>query len=200
MTRTRIIQRLIEHFKYKSYLEIGINNGANFNKINIDFKESVDPALGIYSHARPTYRMTSDEFFYKFPNKKYDIIFIDGLHEQKQVDKDIINSLSSLTPNGTVVVHDCNPVTETAQSSHYMGQDIWNGDVWKSIVRFNYNNFNEYSVKVVDTDHGVGIIRNQKGKCDYCLPENLSYEWLVDNREKSLNLISVTDFTNLYSV
>lgn len=43
MTRTDIINFLIKHKKFKSYLEIGLDNGDNFKNIKCDLKESVDP-------------------------------------------------------------------------------------------------------------------------------------------------------------
>ena len=59
--------------------------------------------------------MTSDEFFdflrtNEF-DRKYDVIFIDGLHKSYQVKKDILNSLQFLNPKGYIVLHDCNPPT-----------------------------------------------------------------------------------------
>ena len=92
MKRYEIINLLIVKNGYKSYLEIGLDNGLNFSKIKIDNKKSVDPALGQYSHAKPTYKLTSDDFF-KQNKDKYDIIFIDGLHHSEQVYRDIKNSL-----------------------------------------------------------------------------------------------------------
>ena len=91
MKRHEIINLLITKNNYKSYLEIGLDNGFNFSRIEINNKISVDPALGQYSHANPTYKLTSDDFFSQNKNR-YDIIFIDGLHHSEQVYKDIKNS------------------------------------------------------------------------------------------------------------
>ena len=95
MNRTEIINRLIEKNNYKNYLEIGLDNpDNNYNHIVCDDNECVDPFFE-YDHNNGfdvnisnfediikntlTYRMSSDEFFQK-NHKKYDIIFIDGLH------------------------------------------------------------------------------------------------------------------------
>ncbi len=74
--RTALINHLIEKKHYRDYLEIGVQNSKNnFNKVIVPHKEGVDPNVDC------TYRMTSDEFFKTIPkDKKYDIIFIDGLH------------------------------------------------------------------------------------------------------------------------
>jgi predicted O-methyltransferase YrrM len=39
--------------------------------------------------------------------KKFDIVFVDGLHIEEQSTKDIHNALKVLNENGTIVVHDC---------------------------------------------------------------------------------------------
>ena len=79
MKRTDIINKLIQTNNYENYLEVGLDDGINFNNIKIKNKVSVDPAEGIYSKSLPTHKMTSDEFFNKNKNK-FDIVFIDGLH------------------------------------------------------------------------------------------------------------------------
>ena len=47
MTRTEIINGLIEKYGYKSYLEIGVNTpaqpGYNWTGVNIETKHGVDP-------------------------------------------------------------------------------------------------------------------------------------------------------------
>lgn len=62
ISRDKLINELISTFGFNSYLEIGIDNGSNFEKINCMIKESVDPAEGIYQYAQPTYKYTSDDF------------------------------------------------------------------------------------------------------------------------------------------
>lgn len=62
ISRDKLINELISTFGFNSYLEIGIDNGSNFEKINCMIKESVDTAEGIYQYAQPTYKYTSDDF------------------------------------------------------------------------------------------------------------------------------------------
>lgn len=196
MQRFDIINSFIQKNGYKSYLEIGVSNGLNFNKIKIQSKQSVDPALGMYKDSHPTYKMTSDEFFEKHPDKKFDIIFIDGLHHSEQVDKDIDNSLKSLNDGGVIVLHDCNPTTKEIQLIP-RETSIWLGDVWKSFVTFKENNKSNYQCYVIDTDFGCGVIQNGKTGVSINLPDELTYEWLDKNRKEALNLISIEEFKSM---
>ena len=87
MYRWEIINREIKLNKYISYLEIGVENGFNFGKINAVKKLATDPD----PKSAATHFMSSDDFF-KQNKKKFDIVFIDGLHHADQVYRDICNS------------------------------------------------------------------------------------------------------------
>ena len=84
------------------YLEIGCDTNSLFNSVACLNKIGVDPVKG------GTHRMTSDLFFKK-NLEKFDVIFIDGLHEYKQVRKDCINALKFLKINGWIAFHDFLP-------------------------------------------------------------------------------------------
>ncbi len=71
--------------------------------------DAVDPVVEVNVRCPEiNYEMTSNEFFAleKIQNKKYDVIFIDGLHETTQVDIDIQNSLKHLNEGGFILLHD----------------------------------------------------------------------------------------------
>lgn len=157
MTRTQIINGLIKKYGYTKYLEIGVNTpaqpGYNWDSVEIETKHGVDPNVDT------TYRMASDEFFAQ-NQEKYDIIFIDGLHIYEQVYRDISNSLNILNDNGTIVVHDCNPVVEVTQRRE-RASDAWHGDVWKAIARLRIER-HDLEIVTVNTDEGCAVIR--KGK------------------------------------
>jgi hypothetical protein len=180
MSRLDIIQYLIRVNKYKKYLEIGCDRDQVFKNIKI-FKVGVDPVRG------GTKRMTSDRFF--MLNKvRFDIIFIDGLHHADQVYKDINNALKILEPNGTIVVHDCNPVNYRSQLVPRITK-IWNGDVWKAWVRLRYER-DDISMKCIDTDYGCGIITFDKQiKIEKLVTD---YNEFVSNKQYLLNLVSET--------
>jgi hypothetical protein len=155
--RWELINELILRNDYKNYLEIGLNNGECFRQIFAENKVSVDPAMGEYAHANPTYKMTSDVFFETVAKDlpKFDIIFIDGLHESQQVDRDILNGLERLSDNGAIILHDCNPRNKEAQEVPRRVK-VWNGDVWKSLVKYRLTG--EWLAFTLDTDEGLGVI------------------------------------------
>jgi len=196
MTRTEIINSLIEKNKYESYLEIGVNTpaqpGYNWDGVRVKLKHGVDP------NVETTYKMTSDDFFASAISQKYDIVFVDGLHLHEQVYRDITNSLNFLNEGGTIVVHDCNPISEITQRRE-RASDAWHGDVWKAIVQLRME-MSEIEIFTVDADEGCGIIR--KGSQKLLNPEGLgdvySYSFLDENRKLAINLISVEEFKNIF--
>jgi len=202
--RWTLINYLIEQNNYVNYLEIGVNDAMCIRQIKAQHKDGVDPypgsEVGGGHFPEINYPISSDDFFelIKDHDIKYDIIFIDGLHHSEQVDKDIQNSLNHLVPNGTIVMHDCNPPEYEIQLVPRQ-TGIWNGDVWKSVIRLRHNN-SDVKINVVDTDWGVGII--QFGKQELynkaSLEECLDYHYFDKNREELLNIVSVDEFYQLY--
>lgn len=196
MTRTEIINAIINKYGYENYLEIGVNTplqpGYNWIGIKCKTKHGVDPNVDT------TFKMTSNEFFEKYVSIKYDLIFIDGLHLFEQVYLDIVNSLKWLSHNGTIVVHDCNPITEITQLRE-RASGAWHGDVWKAIVKLRMEDIN-LSINTVDTDEGCGIIRRGNQTLLTVSPEENYYEYpfLEKRRKEALNLIDVEDFKENY--
>jgi hypothetical protein len=191
MRRFDIINHMINLYGYKNYLEIGIRQKKNFNRIIIETKHGVDPGWDC------TFKMTSDEFFEK-NEKNYDIIFIDGLHQHQQVMRDVSNSLKFLNENGTIIIHDCNPRRRSHQSKEYItkkgtGKGVWNGTVWRAFVRLRATR-GDLEMTVVDTDHGVGIVKRGSQELLDVREDQIKYSSLMRNRKKYLNLISVEEF------
>lgn len=201
MLRYDIINYLIEKNSYKMYLEIGVEDGDAISKVQCETKHGVDPASKCATH-----HMTSDDFFLNLPSDvMYDIIFIDGLHVEEQVDRDIANSLKHLAPGGIIVVHDCNPPTEWHQRSYeealQNGCRLWNGTVWRSMAKLRGSR-RDLEVRTVNTDWGCGLIRPSPnttyGEQLIELPYDITYQWLCDNRSQVLNLIDARQFYELY--
>ena len=133
LQRWDIINNFITARNYRSFLEIGTDKGDTFDKINAPVKVSVDPN----PESPATYIATSDEYFQANTDDKFDIIFIDGLHEHNQVWRDITNSLNHLNKNGVIIMHDCNPQSERegAYSNVPITAYSWQGTVWKAFVK-----------------------------------------------------------------
>ena len=162
------------------------------------------------------FEVTSDTFFEQntalLEANILDLAFIDGLHTYGQSLNDTLNTLKHLDNNGVIVLHDCNPLDELAAypansiddarvdlESHKDWKNIWNGDVWKTIVYIKKNH-PELSAFVLNTDHGLGFVfKKPQGE----LPEvyktidnvdTLDYSFLAQHREKLLDLKPVSYF------
>ena len=189
--RYQIIQEIILKKQYKTYLEIGCFAGEVFNKIKIKKKIGVDPVSG------GTIRKTSDEFF-KTNDKKFDLVFIDGLHTYEQVKKDIINSIDCLKENGVVLVHDCMPdcMSKQAVPRYRM---TWNGDVWKAIVDLRHNG--DLNIYTCEIDQGIGIIKKEKNtsilKIDKKI-KDLKFKDYYENYNQYLRVININEFKKMF--
>jgi len=160
------------------------------------------------------YELTSDEFFsnQKLLLKKInglDVIFIDGLHTYQATLNDILNSLKHLNFNGTIVAHDCFPphraasiFAENADLARKVGKHLpdwneeWCGDTWKALAYMKKKYDDVLSIKVLNTDYGLGIIqfKNEKKldlEIDQILFDSINlydYEKLIENPKQLIGL------------
>ena len=141
-------------YKYQHYLEIGCGL-LEFNFAMV--KDLFSVAMCVDPNAGGTHRMMSDEFFAQ-NTQRFDVIFIDGLHDAKQVWRDVHNALRFLSPDGLILLHDCNPRNVEFQITPQLHK-IWLGDVWKAIVALRAQDYIE--IVVGDFDLGVGIMRRR---------------------------------------
>lgn len=207
MHRYEIINHLIKKNNYKSYLEIGTQGDVCLREVNCILKVGVDPEPVFHSpeNCNKFFRKLSDDFFCK-NNSKFDIIFIDGMHESSHVFKDVLNSLDILNDGGTIIIHDCNPLTEEAQTKAINIDGVWeiphlptwNGDVWRAWVRLR-NMRDDLFMYVVDADQGCGVIqRGKQAKVQIDIPfKEVTYKQLRASRKEWLNLITVEEFMKL---
>lgn len=200
MTRYEIINRIIENKEYKNYLEIGVRDGECFKQICCENKVGVDPNP---TSSDTTHIMTSDRFFDNLdPETRFDIIFIDGLHLDHQVDRDIENSLKFLSEGGTIVLHDCNPPTKyhAAESPVFTSpaNGNWNGTVYLSLIKLRLYK-NDLKLVTVDSDWGVGILTRELSETINAFPSDaMSWEFFNQNRDEILDLISPEKFNEIY--
>jgi hypothetical protein len=200
MKRNQIINFLIEKMGYESYLEIGTQNPKNnFNLIRAQNKVCVEPRPIPNTKHLISFIGTSDQYFGSISEDvKFDIIFIDGLHQDDQVTRDINNSLKHLNENGTIVCHDCLPNKEELQyhEPHNDPKRSWFGTTWKSIARLRIESTN-LDIKTVDSDAGCAIIRFGQN-IPYCGPDGdpYTYSYYEKNKNDLMNVISIKEFVS----
>lgn len=186
MNRTNLINYIIKKQGYKTYCEIGIGTGKNFDAINVHNmnKVGVDPAV---SGDRRIYDGPSDTFF-EFNKLTFDVFFIDGLHHADQVRKDIINAWECLNDGGALILHDTNPDREEITHVPRDSKE-WCGDVYKAIYQVNNDKF------TLKDDHGVTVIR----KTGELIIDDTAIDWPEFNefRNEILNLKTWEECVNL---
>ncbi len=216
INRVTVIQNILKKINGNTYLEIGVSNGSTFEAIDAKNKIGVDPmppakkVIKILNQNTKYFKMTSDDFFKNEAKKtlgkyKVDVVLIDGLHEYRQVLRDVKNCLKYLNKNGVIVMHDCNPwsatvalpavsiekAAEKAKMQKLIWMGFWTGDVWKSVVYL--RSFKkDINLFVLNCDCGLGIITKGKPEnmLDYSVKdiEKMGYQDLNSNRKEFLNL------------
>lgn len=188
ITRHDVINSFITERGFHSFLEIGTDKGLSLRNVHAKRIVSVDPDM----NTPATHHMTSDQYFAEHSDK-FDIIFIDGLHECHQAYRDIHYALRDhLNRNGIIVIHDCLPTTKHMQEHHTTSQNYeWTGDVWKAFVRSRAEL--PYEMYTIDTDYGCGIIDTsvRKATDTSALPtdmDSMSYNDFVMNRDVWMNV------------
>ena len=226
LDRKSIIQQLLKRLGGRTYLEIGVELGQSLLPIRARTKLGVDPNPIVPWRGRITMalhnlltqekvrllQMTSDEFFAQrdsiLNGQTIDVALVDGLHTYEQAYRDVIHCLEVLSPNGVIVMHDCNPATERmalralshAEALQVFPQDgdtRWCGDVWKSIVML--RSFHaDLRTFVLDADYGLGIVT--RGLNGTTLPfttaeiDAMSYQDLDAKRKFLLDLRPASEF------
>ena len=187
------ISNILKKNKTCNYLEVGCDDNFVFNSIILPmkFKVGIDPKKG------GNFKIKSDNFF-KINKKKFDVIFVDGLHHYKQCQRDVINSLNCLNKNGYLFIHDLLPLDWRMELVPRI-QGRWNGDVWK--VGFELFKSKNLKFNIADMDSGVGFLKKTSNKFVYNKIDELKdlrfldylkiYKQLpVIEAEKALRLIS----------
>lgn len=219
MHRTPYLQAIIKSIVALTYLEIGVFEGDNFFNIRAPRKFAVDPDFRIWRKRKlqyllqyPTglldryYEMPSDDFFARFPpylqRHGIDVALIDGLHTHAQSLRDTINCLLHLNPRGVIVLHDCNPLSETAAlpvlspaeaaTQAPPGWDgMWNGDVWKTVAWLRSQR-DDLRVFTLDCDFGLCVVTRGTPEDRLQLApaeiEAMTYRDLAARRAELLNL------------
>lgn len=189
-TRTDLLNHLAEKHDLENYLEVGLQRAdQNFNKIICHYKISVDPDPKAEAH----FQMTSDDYFEMFPETKFNLVFLDGLHSSEQLQRDFNNAMNILSDGGFICMHDTSPAEESLTHFPRDKSGPWNGSAYKFACKLN---FFHYDPVTVDIDHGITIVRKKdlppiEGSC------TMPWETFELNRKQLLNLISWEEFVSL---
>lgn len=179
VTRIELIQLACDTLGATRYLEIGVSSGTCFSAVRVGEKIGVDPIAAepavtqILSQPGVSYyQMTSSEFFATEAPRALaggvDVVFIDGLHTDRQALEDCLNALGYLTPGGIILMHDNLPRSadeavpapnwdEARRVNGATWDGNWTGDAWKAIVRIRSLR-RDLSACVFDSDHGVAAV------------------------------------------
>ena len=156
------------------YLEIGVETGYTFNNVHFSNKIGVDPLPDFNSNNLVL--KTSDDYFDNLEsntntNTKFDIVFIDGLHQCEQVVKDVNNSIRFLNKNGKILLDDIIPLNHDEQlkipvKHHYENGILktlvsWTGDVWKTMYHILsvYSQYIEFQYFYHQNYRGVAVLQ-----------------------------------------
>jgi hypothetical protein len=136
----------------RKYIEIGVNAGDTFSKIDVEYAIGVDPGFRLASD--PTlnkkvahlFKITSDSFFRDHVSSLelgsgIDLAFIDGMHLFEYALRDFYNCEAISQAGGVITLHDCLPfdgemierVNNTPGRTPGSNAEAWTGDVWKII-------------------------------------------------------------------
>lgn len=157
------------------YLEIGVETGYTFNNVQMQNKVGVDPSP--HFESEKLVLKTSDDYFENLDpitSSKFDIIFIDGLHQCEQVAKDINNSIRFLNENGKILLDDIIPLNHDEQLKipvrHEYRDGVlktlvpWTGDVWKILYHILslYSQYVEFNYFYHPYYRGVAVLQIKK--------------------------------------
>jgi len=196
---TSFINAFIKQKNYNNYLELGTMNGNTFLGVACKNKISVDD-MSCGGSFVPNFVTSTDIFFRDVAPKldmKFDIIFIDALHESEQTHKDIINSLNYLEEAGLIITHDTLP--HTKHETKLSGQ----GTAFESFIKLRCENselkmcsldfFNEASVS--EEGIGIGLIRKGSQETYNIEPADVGLDmWSLyeKNKKQLMNVISLS--------
>lgn len=135
---------------------------------------------------------------------RYDIVLVDSFHYYDLSYRDLTDAFGVLAPGGSIVVHDCLPADDGELISPHFGPDPWCGVSFIAYLDFVMSG-RALSYVTVDTDYGCGVIRGSDTAP--ALPSDLvsgwnsvrhdtkaAYRFMIENKGRLLNLLSVEEF------
>jgi hypothetical protein len=140
MSRHKLIAQLHERLQPRTYVEVGVRNGASL-RLSRARTIGIDPAFRIDQEVCcdvQLVRSTSDDFFARtdaashFEGVPVDLAFIDGMHLSEFALRDFINIEPLMAPTGVVVLDDVLP-RNPLEAARDRRTRSWTGDVYKVV-------------------------------------------------------------------
>jgi hypothetical protein len=203
------IDRALSAHDSPTYVEIGVGHGASFRQVKAARKLGIDPArtrpMETLRPGEEFFDMGSDAFFADHAPRVLEpasvhVALIDGLHEFRQVVRDLVNLEPYMRPDGVVFLDDLNPATRE-RGDDRPREGAWNGDVWK-IVPFVQRARSDLRLSTVDADQGVGVVTGFGGAAEVSEEavkacKALDYAELDRDRAGVLNLVPPARFDGM---
>ena len=133
-----------------TYLEVGVFRGTTLEATRVPFRVGVDPApkfdTGLLPSGVVFFSGDSDSYFRGLERRvKFDLVYLDGLHEWKQTLRDLAHSLKHTQPYSLILLDDVRPLNAlssvpdmhtslSAQRDEGVMTEEWQGDVYKVLV------------------------------------------------------------------
>lgn len=185
ISRRQVIQSFLDLYAAPCYLEIGVNKGATFLAIKAERKVAVDPVFRFdyededrKDSSAQFFQVTSDAYFGSLVDRdeRFDVIFLDGLHESGQTLRDLINATRFLAEDGVIVIDDVIPVTYQAslpdhrksiQLREALGvvDKSWMGDIYR-VAAFVASYFQQFQFALIEQNHGQLVMWRQSRSAD----------------------------------
>lgn len=176
VSRRDVVQSCLDLFHEPDYLEVGVCEGSTFRHIRAARKVAVDPAFapGVLDELRPqagveAHEVTSDAYFGTIAGeRRFDVIYLDGLHTFEQTLRDLLNALVRLKDPGVIVIDDVYPDsyhgslpdrerTRLIMRHTEASSRKWMGDVYR--LTFFIDSFaQQLSYRMTSNNHGQLIV------------------------------------------
>jgi hypothetical protein len=131
VSRSDVLQGILNGFDEPNYLEIGVFDGEIFHDLRAASKVAVDPdfrfdvAAARAGNPGATYfAVGSDAYFLQHAgDAKFEVIYLDGLHVFEQMLRDLMNAMHHIAPTGVIIIDGVVPNAVAATLPDYSNFD-----------------------------------------------------------------------------
>ena len=170
------IQKIISKIPKLNILELGVQKG-NSTKMFLEICEKndgyltsidIDDCSNVSTNSRWTFIHSSDDNFEytdQFLKKKFDVLFIDSLHEPNHVKKVFYNYFKYLNYNAIIIIDDVVwlPYVKNAENDNDFVERI-NRLTFNKILEIYNSNKENLSLNIDFTGSGFAILKKKKNE------------------------------------